>query len=71
MKPFLDPIMDFFMGIITHKPYVVCLGGRKGPDGMTCIYDDFKPEITVVSKHKKPNVFNFSQKDAVQKQEQT
>ena len=59
MKPFLKPITDFFMDIITHKPYMLCLGGRRGPDGLSCIYDDLKPAVTVVTKHKKMNVYNF------------
>ena len=57
MKPYTEPLMDLFTGIIFHEPYVVCLGGRK--EGRNCVYDDWKPEITAVTTHKKPNVYNF------------
>ena len=60
MKPFLGPIMDLFMDILFHGPWVVCNGGRKV--GKDCVYDDWKPIVTSVTTHKKPNVYNFGHK---------
>ena len=60
MKPFLGTIMDLMQGILLHEPWVVCLGGKRV--GKDCVYDDFKPDITAVTKHRKPNVYNFGHK---------
>ena len=61
MKPFLGPFLDFFIDIILHKPWLVSLGGKK-TDDLECTYDDWKPDIAVVTSHRKPNVFNFGHK---------
>ena len=57
LKPFLGPIIDLFMAVILHKPWVVCLGGKVV--GTDCVYENYKPDVTFVSSHKKPKVFNF------------
>ena len=60
MKPYMGPIMDLFMGILLNKPYVVCNGGKK--KDLDCVYDDWKPDVTAVTTHKKPHVYNFGHK---------
>ena len=52
--------MDLFMGILLNKPYVVCNGGKK--KDLDCVYDDWKPDVTAVTTHKKPHVYNFGHK---------
>ena len=52
--------MDLMTGILIHEPWTVCLGGRK--EGHDCIYDDFKPDVTAVTTHHKPHVYNFGHK---------
>ena len=61
MKPFLGPIIDLFMDMILHKPWVVNLGGSKTADNeLDCFYDSWKPDTTIVtSKKEKPSVYNF------------
>ena len=60
MKPFLGPIFDLFVGIVEHEPYSNCVNSKA--DGKDCISNDFNPDVTVVTKHKKPRVFNHGHK---------
>ena len=60
MKPFMDPMMNLFMSVIFHEPYLVNLGGKK--EGLDVVYEDFKPEFTAVTTHKKPSMYNFGNK---------
>ena len=66
MKPFLGPIFDLFEGIVLHKPYTVKVSGGqivKDNDGLEHVrFTDVKPDIAVVTKHRKPNVYNFNHK---------
>ena len=63
MKPFFGPIIDLFMDMILHKPWVVNLGGDKYEDDeLSCVYEDWKPDVTVVSSKKAPKVYNFGNK---------
>ena len=60
MKPFFGPIIDLFMDMVLHKPWVVNLGGSKtSDDELSCYYDSWKPDTTIVTDKKKPKVFNF------------
>ena len=49
MKPFLGPIIDIFEGMLMHKPYESDLGGAGA----------FSPEMSIVSSHHTPAVFEF------------
>ena len=60
MKPFLGPITDLFMDILFHAPWVVCNGGKK--IDKDCVYDDWKADVTAVTTHHKPHVYNFGHK---------
>ena len=49
MKPFLGPIIDIFEGMLMHKPYESAMGKASA----------FAPEMSIVSSHHTPKVFEF------------